>query len=505
MLIHYIIKKIIQEHGVNIIADTRLYNILDDMNAFRYEESSMKFVLRQTILSCGEDLLRSYKHLLPSETTINRCIQKVAKKCGFNEKQVRYIVESLAYGIGWTQGVTPYESSVSFEDRLKVAAYVYHSMGINITQIKGSVSKNRNRMEDMYMTGESEKYDSFKDPHDDNWQVYLKEEQPEYYINSLDWKGMTGIGILCGFNNIRVIDIDNLGCFDKGDYNFWSNPRRYPNNKFDLFVEYCLYLLNLPRDYEWLVRSGSGRGIHIIIRCENVEDLNLKIAAFPAKEELENQEFSLSEMYLQYVKKVDVDFERLELFWSGHIVLPPSISINYDRFQENAPYEPNNYQYQFINSKSLPLDAPAMVKVNDLNNFLLALSGTVQKAWHKYDEKLSKASEFYYLAKLKNTKDSMGGYNCYYDTYDWLKQCTSEEGMNALGVWYIRNERYIEAEQCFRKINSDFAHYNLLTMIKFGYIKGSKQEVLNHFHGCKDSLRIYKDDIENARKFAFGM
>lgn len=96
MVLHYIIKKIIYDYGRIIVSDLRLYNILADLNAFKYEPESIKFILKQVLQLRGKEMLDSCKRSLPVETTLNQYIQYISEQCGFVEKQVRYVVESLA-------------------------------------------------------------------------------------------------------------------------------------------------------------------------------------------------------------------------------------------------------------------------------------------------------------------------------------------------------------------------------------------------------------------------
>lgn len=508
MVLHYIIKKITSEYGKIIVSDLRLYNILSDLNAFKYEPESIKFVLKQVLQLRGKDLLDASKRSLPAQTTLNQYVQYVTNQCGFVEKQVRYVVESLAYGIGWISQLS--ENSFrpeSFEQKLEITAYLYNMMGINITQIEGSKSFNREihniayeyGPDSSYMDVEVLKFDSFKNPIDKNWKDYINVPQDKDFISNLEWKNKTGLGIICGFNNIRAIDIDSLGCFENCDYEFWRNPREKSDNKFDSFLEYCLYLLNLPKDYKWVVRSGSGKGIHIIFKCEDVEGLNFNTAAFPSKKVEDNLDFNLSGWYFDYKKNVQEDFRRLELYWKGHVVAYPSRSIGYEGFYNNSPYEPNHNQYTFINSGIIPLEEPSTITVNDIDNLLNNLCGKITTESH-YDRNKRESSHYYHVAKLENCRDSMGGYYHYKDHIEWLKKCTSTEAINSLGVSYVLKTEYKKASECFLKANTDLAHYNYVQLILFEYIPGTKNDLLRHYDEFKNSKRIYEDSINEIKK-----
>ena len=489
MVLHYIIKKIISEYGKNIVSDLRLYNILTDLNAFKYEPESIKFVLKHVLLLRGKEILHSQERSLPVQATVNQYTQYITDSCGFIENQVRYVVESIAFGIGWlTEMNTEFTYIRSLSKRLEIAAYLYNIMGMNITQIKGH--------NDLYGSYHRSS-DSFKNPIDLGWREYIIKQQSNDYLSTLSWDDKTGIGLVCGYNNIRAIDIDGLGCFENCDNDFWNNPRKEPNNKFDSFIEYCLHLLNLPKDYKWVVRSGSGDGIHIIFKCEDVEELKLNVSAFPSKKVNENLEpiFSRYGGFLgfNYKKNVELDFDKLELYWNGHLASYPSIGKDFD----SVPY--GLYKYQFINTNdTFPSDEPSTISVNDIDNLLITLCGTIttESPWERKNEH---RSYYFHIAKLKNCQDSMGGYNHFKDTIQWLQKCTSKEGVNSLGVAYVMNKEYEKAAKCFIEANSDFSHYNYAQLILSDYIHGTKEELLIHYNECKNSKRIYEDCLNKLK------
>ena len=362
MIIHYIIRKQIIENGVWLISDLRLYNILMDVDAFKYEAPSLKFVLRQTITNYGGKILSAYRCGQPATLTIDQYVKDSTTRFGFVENQARYAMESLAFGLGWIRSIEIDASKLSnsegksFELKLEVTAFVYHLMGMNITQIQGSAAKNiEHRRNDYYARGIISDYDSYKDSANENWRDFIDSPQGWEMVNSLRWAHKTGIGIICGFNNVRAIDIDDLGCFNDCSRDFYDNPRAKQDIPFDKFIDKCLSLLNLPKDYEWVVRTGSGRGLHIIFKCEDVEDLNMDVAAFPPgniEEDLDlSDEFVYGIIQFEHTGKLKQDFSRLELFWKGHIASPPSKGDGYDHREEvSGGWGPNPFEYDFINT-----------------------------------------------------------------------------------------------------------------------------------------------------------
>lgn len=490
MVLQYIIKKVVAEYGKVIVSDLRLYNILSDLNAFKYGPRSLKFIIKQVLVMRGKEILESYKHSQPAQPTLCQYIQFITSQCGFVEEDVRYVVESIAYGIGWISQLSesPFKFE-SFEQQLEVSAYIYNLMGMNITQILGSRKEN-DRIHDMayeyepFIDRRLANFDSFKNPIETNWKDYIISPQNNEYITNLSWKNKTGIGTICGYNNIRAIDID--GCFENDNYDLWDVSKVVPYDKVS-FLEYCLHLLNLPKDYQWVVKSGSGKGIHIIFKCEDV-NLDLDIAAFTSKKVAENATIYYYGMSLPPEKYNIIDFTRLELYWKGHLVAPPSKTDYYN-------------QYEFINTTAtIPLNEPQVISINDIDNLLVNLCGKVAYEWYKYDDNRKRYSHFCYITKLKDSQDSMGGYVHFEDSYLWLQQCKSAEGFNSLGVYYIKTEQYDKAEDCFKHSNSDLANFNLAEMIIFGYVKGSIEDLFMLWDKCKDSKRIDEDLLLDLKK-----
>ena len=86
----------------------------------------------------------------------------------------------------------------------------------------------------------------------ENWQII---EQSENDIESLGWDDtITGIGGICGINDLRNLDFDKV-----------------VNEK---IVEMILNELGLTTKYEWIVRSGSQAGFHIWLKVRESEMLH---------------------------------------------------------------------------------------------------------------------------------------------------------------------------------------------------------------------------------------
>ena len=185
----------------------------------------------------------------------------------------------------------------------------YWNLGFNVTHING--------------VGVPNPSTAYKNPsHDISKLKYSQQALSD--VQAFDWKNATGLGAICGYNDIRCIDIDDCPSFK--------------------VVEDLLDIFNLPHTYEWVVQSGSKKGYHIWIRVSEVpEVLGREREVFPLHA---NARYASS-------------FKRLEVRWSGHTVLPPS----------KHSY---GYNYAFLNC-SFPSAAPEYVGTESLSKAVLTM------------------------------------------------------------------------------------------------------------------------------------
>lgn len=194
------------------------------------------------------------------------------------------------------------------------SANYYFNLGLNVTCIGETINEHNYYCKNI-----------LKSPNH-IWKHLFAVKQRETEFKSYDWENATGVGSVTGYNDLRVIDID--GCSD-----------------YKLLHE-ILGILNLPTNYEWVTISGSNNGFHIYINCRKFSYLgdNQVVTTFPPKPEFEKQ------------------FDKIEILWNTHIVLPPSL------------HKAGN-KYQFLNCEK-PLSLPRLVKhryVSKLiNNYLQA-------------------------------------------------------------------------------------------------------------------------------------
>ena len=203
--------------------------------------------------------------------------------------------------------------------QLKKYALIYHEkFDFNISCISSEINQyNRN--------------DNVLKAPNHEWVELQNNRQTKSEINKYDWHTATGLGIILGYNNIRALDIDC--CLD-----------------FSL-VDIFLKELELPDDYEWVIKSGSEKGFHILFYCDDYEQAHDGYGR------------------VSYMSKKDFNFRKIDLMWDGHLVLPPTIH------KEN-----NNYNFMFVDTRiaffedKIPKYRPKIVDKKNVDNLLAIIT-----------------------------------------------------------------------------------------------------------------------------------
>jgi len=178
----------------------------------------------------------------------------------------------------------------------------YYNFGFNITHIS-SQRKKRHRIDE----------DILKSPSHD-WAMYINRRQSISELHSFDWQNASGLGVVLGYDNLRALDIDECNNLN--------------------VLKSILNVLGLPENYQWVVRSGSNNGFHIIFYCDQHRYPTApgKVKAFKPN----SNNFDL--------------FKHVELRWIGHLVAPPSKHLSMHR------YEFLNIDYPTIKPNSISLE-----------------------------------------------------------------------------------------------------------------------------------------------------
>lgn len=214
---------------------------------------------------------------------------------------------------------------------LRVLSHFYYSMGFNLTCIS-NIENDYNYFNVAPLKAPAHK-----------WEHLITCRQTLKELTEYDWETATGIGCVLGYSNLRCIDIDGITDFS--------------------ITKEILRILNLPKDYEWVFLTGSGKGIHIYIRTEQHHFVinNGQTKAFHPN------------------KKNKDKFKVLELRWKYHCVLPPSLHKSY-----------NNYKF----TKKLPLSPPKEVDLGYVNQMIYEICDHNLQREAEY---INSQSKIYYL------------------------------------------------------------------------------------------------------------
>ena len=240
----------------------------------------------------------------------------------------------------------------------------------------------------------------------ENWQLI---EQSENDIINLGWNSaVTGIGGICGINDLRNIDFDKVTD--------------------QTIVEMVCKRLGLGEKYLWTIKSGSGVGYHVWLKVRDSEIFNRRL----------NGPKSVYRLYL----KDDGLCDHIELRWSqSQTVLP------YSKHESG-----NRYSFFYDEPKEPPTEIDADILLDCLEEFCdLQKEREVLEVGKKtfeptsYDkEKLESAIEFLEM-NLPN--------NCYDDWYriGFGLVTIGEEGRKYFLKMSLGNQHYHDSEFAINK------------------------------------------------------
>lgn len=235
-------------------------------------------------------------------------------------------------------------------NELKFYAEYFHDLGVNIS----------------FVSNQSSKYNflfdckRLKAPFYE-WKIYEAERQSAEILNSYDWENCFGIGVILGFNRIAAIDID--GCVNEE------------------IIRFILDTLKLPKNYEWVTKSGSQAGYHILFKTNKPDhalkrthkaelgyyqplDDSFGKVAVNAYYPLDNIPDDIAKKWNENSSSQKLinnnSFEKIEFKWEGHVVVPPS-SHSCGR------------QYLFVNQ--VPRTEPLEIPFELLSELQIMISG----------------------------------------------------------------------------------------------------------------------------------
>ena len=364
-------------------------------------------------------------------------------------------LEDYVYGLSKkTISLSSVQQQLSNE--LKYMSLYYRLFGMNITQMKWSECSKKNKK-------------SFKEPIDTNWEAYKTISQPLDYLLSFNWEKSLGIGLILGYNHYRALDIDISSIF--------ISEILYPDEGLNGFINEILELLHLPLDYPWVVRSGNGYGFHIIFKSEdNTATRNIDSLSFEPKDE--------------YCEHCNL-FDRMELRWCDHLVLPPSIHAS-------------GLQYRFRNG-ILPTIIPSNVTLAELDSVINKFCGERIFFYATYKDIKIELTE---INTIKSRHDSyLSPHEHQINAIEWLIETSSDESKNSLALRYLLGKEtsvnYNLAIKYLRDSDSQSAKFNLLQLYACGFIKYDA-EIYNDLQKNLDE-KLFNEHLDilynNANKY----
>ena len=383
------------------------------------------------------------------------------------------------------EGETIYPQQILNEhaNRLLTMATYYHAMGMDLSIIQGHGDDNK-----------SYKNPGICDPFPVSGFLNNQSNGVSSLFNQ-SWRIATGIGVCLGHAHIRAIDVDGI------DYNCQIlSVDENGNQYFDRIggvLNKVLEKLGLPSDYPWVIQSGSQTGFHILFVTFELDDEIENIALTP------NTKYCFNYNGPEFLEPY---FNRMELLWNGHLVLPPSIH-----------YSGNEYSFRH---RRLPSIAPANISLSKLNDTMNHFCA--QGVFTTYDYGENRKLELIETKKLYSEYESCHGYICSTeykeDNIVWLENCKTPDAYNSLAIRYVlgkevpANKR--KAFELFKKAGDiPYARFNIASLIACGYFEGTADDVEKYLQMRNDKGMLIDSWVvdgedkfnlvrENAKKYA---
>ena len=129
------IKDVIQQHGEDVVKGIRLSSILNDVASFD-EIPAAKIILRSILKNgYGKDLLELGGETEEWKVRVLSYSDEIVNKYGYQKEIVDYLLNSIAYGLGWTDIVPSYETTQQTTKRKANTAKEYA-----ISDLKGELT-----------------------------------------------------------------------------------------------------------------------------------------------------------------------------------------------------------------------------------------------------------------------------------------------------------------------------------------------------------------------------
>lgn len=116
MKLYEAIATIVQEFGKEIVTNAKVINVFSDYNAFE-ESKTFKVILKSLIAEGYMDQLMYVRDWSSSQS---RIISNFIAATSFNEANASYVIQSIAYGLGYTKTAPVYQPSASSQQSTTV-------------------------------------------------------------------------------------------------------------------------------------------------------------------------------------------------------------------------------------------------------------------------------------------------------------------------------------------------------------------------------------------------
>lgn len=160
--------------------------------------------------------------------------------------------------------------------------------------------------------------------------------------NQMEISSSKCIGTFLGCNNLRAIDVDGAISYD--------------------VIKKILDYLELPSNYSWVYKTGSGCGYHILFYCNLPSDKKMdqtdKSSYVFTNKAYEMFEFGGIDVNAYYPTQYQLthsfpQYHKIEFMWKGNVILPGSLHIS-------------GGEYKFING--FPEVPPSEINFEKLKN-----------------------------------------------------------------------------------------------------------------------------------------
>jgi len=243
-----------------------------------------------------------------------------------------------------------------------------------------------------------------------NWHEWQTKKQTADDIARLNWRSATGIGVVSGVSDLRILDLDDVGDFD--------------------ILPELLKELGLAESYPWVTLSGSGRGLHILFRGEDSEQIK--------------KEFGDKGVYV-FPFKDSSQCDHLELRWKGcQTAAPPSM-------------HPETLNcYQFYDATEIPEAAPDYIEGKKILSAIKKFCKTVNVT-EKTEKPKEAINTVYYDNKVLESALDFLSKNLTKGSYDdWFKVGLALVPLGKIGENYfvkmsLANKNYTDNEKEVRE------------------------------------------------------